>query len=395
MQPETKVFSTHPKKSKDMKDTNRIVWADFLRLIAILMVICIHCADPFNVSPEARSNPEYNFWGSIYGAFLRPCVPLFVMLTGMLLLPVREETGPFYKKRMMRVLVPFVVWSFLYTIFPWLTGLVGLDSSILSRMFAYAGESPSQSLGDSLHNLWMIPFNFHTYTVHLWYIYMLLGLYLYLPFFSAWVKQASKKQIRIFLGLWCITLFLPYCREFLSENLGGTCAWNDFGILYYFSGFCGYLLLGSYLKDTGNRLSAGKTVGLSIILFAVGYAVTYDGFREMTARLDATERQVELFFLYCSPNVMMMTVAVWLLAQKVKITSAFLVRALANLTRCGLGIYLIHYFLVGTGYLVVDNLGLPVPLRVPVTALLVFTVAWGLVAGCYRAFPRAARWVMG
>lgn len=317
------------------------------------------------------------------------------MLTGMFLLPVREETGPFYKKRMMRVLVPFVVWSFLYTIFPWLTGLVGLDSSILTRMFAYAGESPSQSLGDSLHNLWMIPFNFHTYTVHLWYIYMLLGLYLYLPFFSAWVKQASKKQIRIFLGLWCITLFLPYCREFLSENLGGTCAWNDFGILYYFSGFCGYLLLGSYLKDTGNRLSAGKTIGLSIILFAVGYAVTYDGFREMTARPDATERQVELFFLYCSPNVMMMTVAVWLLAQKVKITSAFLVRALANLTRCGLGIYLIHYFLVGTGYLVVDNLGLPVPLRVPVTALLVFTVAWGLVAGCYRAFPRAARWVMG
>lgn len=153
-----------------MKDTNRIVWADFLRLIAILMVICIHCADPFNVSPEARSNPEYNFWGSIYGAFLRPCVPLFVMLTGMLLLPVREETGPFYKKRMMRVLVPFVVWSFLYTIFPWLTGLVGLDSSILTRMFAYAGESPSQSLDDSLHNLWMIPFNFHTYTVHLWYI---------------------------------------------------------------------------------------------------------------------------------------------------------------------------------------------------------------------------------
>lgn len=45
-----------------MKDTNRIVWADFLRLIAILMVICIHGADPFNVSPEARSNPEYNFW---------------------------------------------------------------------------------------------------------------------------------------------------------------------------------------------------------------------------------------------------------------------------------------------------------------------------------------------
>ena len=68
-----------------MKNVNHIVWADLIRVIAILMVICIHCSDPFNVSPEARLNPEYNLWGSIYGAFLRPCVPLFVMLTGMLL----------------------------------------------------------------------------------------------------------------------------------------------------------------------------------------------------------------------------------------------------------------------------------------------------------------------
>ena len=43
-----------------MKNTNRIVWADLVRFIAIFMVICIHCSDPFNVSPEARSNPEYN-----------------------------------------------------------------------------------------------------------------------------------------------------------------------------------------------------------------------------------------------------------------------------------------------------------------------------------------------
>lgn len=128
-----------------MEKANRIVWADVARLTAILMVICIHCADPFNVSPEARSNPEYNWWGSIYGTFMRPCVPLFVMLTGLLLLPVKMDIGAFYKKRMLRVAVPFVVWSLLYNLFPWLTGVLGLDSSILSQMFAYAGESPSQT----------------------------------------------------------------------------------------------------------------------------------------------------------------------------------------------------------------------------------------------------------
>ena len=47
-----------------MKNVNHIVWADLIRVIAILMVICIHCSDPFNVSPEARLNPEYNLWGS-------------------------------------------------------------------------------------------------------------------------------------------------------------------------------------------------------------------------------------------------------------------------------------------------------------------------------------------
>ena len=225
------------------------MWADLLRLIAIVMVISIHCSDPFNVSPEARSNPEYNLWGSIYGSFLRPCVPLFVMLTGMLLLPVKQEIGKFYHKRMLRVIIPFVIWSLLYNLFPWFTGILGLNSSVLSVMFPYAGENPSQSFGSCLHNILMIPFNFNTYTVPLWYIYMLIGLYLYLPFFSVWVKQATKKQVKIFLSIWVLTLFLPYCQEFITSNIGGVCAWNDFGILYYFSGFSGYLFLGHYLKD--------------------------------------------------------------------------------------------------------------------------------------------------
>ena len=90
-----------------MKNVNHIVWADLIRVIAILMVICIHCSDPFNVSPEARLNPEYN------------------------LLPVEQEIGQFYKKRMLRVIVPFIVWSLLYNLFPWFTGILGLNNYIL------------------------------------------------------------------------------------------------------------------------------------------------------------------------------------------------------------------------------------------------------------------------
>ena len=37
-----------------------IVWLDVLRLIAILLVIAVHCTDPFNASPESRADPEFN-----------------------------------------------------------------------------------------------------------------------------------------------------------------------------------------------------------------------------------------------------------------------------------------------------------------------------------------------
>lgn len=374
--------------------SNRIVWADLLRLVAIFMVICIHCSDPFNVSPGARSNPDYNFWGSLYGAFLRPCVPLFVMLTGMLLLPVQQDTGLFYRKRMLRIIVPFLIWSVVYNLFPCLTGLAGWDSSVLSRMFAYAGENPSQSWESCWRNICMIPFNFSVYTIPLWYIYMLIGLYLYMPFLSAWLKQPSAGQMKIFLSVWAVTLFLPYATQFISPYLWGRCAWNSFGTFYYFAGFAGYLVLGYYLGHK-KPYATGLTVLLSVILFAAGYAVTYAGFREMTARPAVSEEQMELFFLYCSPNVLLMTVAVFLLVQKVRIRSPFLISALANITKCGLGIYMIHYFIVGAAYLLIDRINVPVALRIPLTGILVFAVSWGIVASVYKIAPRYARWIMG
>ena len=145
--------------------TARIEWVDILRFIAIFMVICIHCADPFNVSPEASSNPEFNFWGSIYGSFLRPCVPLFVMITGLLLLPVKMPLGAFYKKRLLRIATPFIIWSILYNLFPWITGLFGLSSTTISDVFAYASSDASQSFSEAIKNIALIPLNFNVYTV--------------------------------------------------------------------------------------------------------------------------------------------------------------------------------------------------------------------------------------
>lgn len=375
--------------------SNRIVWVDVLRFIAIFMVICIHCSDPFNVSPEARLNPEFNFWGSIYGSFLRPCVPLFVMITGLLLLPVKMSIGSFYKKRLLRIAVPFLVWSVLYNLFPWITGVLGLSPTIISDVFAYASPDASQSFGEALKNIALIPFQFNVYTVPMWYLYMLIGLYLYMPFFSAWVEKATISQKKIFLGIWALTLFLPYAYTFFSNGLFGLCAWNTFGTFYYFAGFNGYLLLGYYLAKDVKEWSWNKTLLISLPLFIIGYIATYIGFKAMTANPNCTEQEMELFFLYCSPNVVLMTIAVFLIIRRVKFSSPRLVALFSNITKCGLGIYLIHYFIVGLGYWIADVLSIPISLKIPVTAIIVFAICWAFVALCYKLFPKGSKWIFG
>lgn len=373
----------------------RIAWADVLRFIAMFLVISVHCTDPFNISPAARLNPEYNFWGTIYGSILRPCVPLFVMLTGMLLLPVVEDTNLFYRKRISRVVFPFLIWSVLYDLFPWFTGVLGLDPSVITRFFVYAGNNPSQALGDSLKNILLIPINFTPYCTHMWYIYTLIGLYLYLPIFSAWVKEATQKQQRAYLYVWGLTLFLTYAYEYLSTYIFGASPWNQgFNLFYYFAGFNGYLLLGYYLANY-NRLSVTTTLLISTALFAIGYAITYVGFGRMVANPKSTEEQIELFFLYGTPNVAMMTIAVFILVQRVTLSSPFWLNTFATLTKYGFGIYMVHYFLVGPSFMLIDALHVPIPLQVPVATSLTFAFAWLFTAIVYRAIPGKAKWIMG
>lgn len=140
------------------------------------------------------------------------------MLTGMLILPVRMGTGAFYRKRLMRILPPFLIASVAYNLFPALTGALGLDASVIGRIFPYAGHAPSQSWADSLHNVLLIPINFSLYTTHLWYIYMLIGLYLYLPILSCWLERASEKALRGFLLLWGVSLLVPYAIQYVSPG---------------------------------------------------------------------------------------------------------------------------------------------------------------------------------
>ncbi len=375
---------------------NHIVWLDVMRFVAMFTVVCCHCADPFNFyTGEIPDNiGEIKFWGAAYGAFLRPCVPLFVMITGALLLPIKGEASVFYKKRIPRVLWPFLIWSVLYNLFPWFTGVLGLNPDVILDFFPYSGEEATQqSLSVSLKNIAEIPLNFSLLDVHMWYIYLLIGLYLYLPIFSAWGEKASDKAKLWFLVAWGITTLLPYYYEYVSPYLWGTCSWNSYGMLYYFAGFNGYLILGHYLRKL--EWPVGKILAIGIPMFVIGYAVTFFGFRHVTSLPEFSDELLELFFTYNSLNVVMMTAPIFMLVKKVNIKSLTVQKALANLTLCGFGVYMVHFFFTGPSVIVMRTIGIPVCMQIPCAAVLAFSVSWAIVYLIYKVAGKKAKYIVG
>ena len=60
-----------------------------------------------------------------------------------------------------------------------------------------------------------------------------------------------------------------------------------------------------------------------------------------------------------------------------------------------LGIYLVHYFVVGLGYAIADALAIPISIKIPITAIIVFVICWAFVSLCYRITPKSSKWIFG
>ena len=116
-------------------------------------------------------------------------VPLFVMASSFLLVPLTTGATTFFKRRFSRVLVPFIVWSLLYAVVPVLTGSIS---------------------GDIWQRVTTIHYTANIDSGHLWFIYMLIGVYLVMPVISPWINQVSKRGEEMFLAIWFLSTFTGY-----------------------------------------------------------------------------------------------------------------------------------------------------------------------------------------
>ena len=84
------------------------------------MVMLVHACEPFYLGGEGTyiANSYDAFWVTIFDSALRCAVPLFIMTSSYLLFPLKVDTADFFRRRLVRVVVPLAVWSILYALVP-------------------------------------------------------------------------------------------------------------------------------------------------------------------------------------------------------------------------------------------------------------------------------------
>lgn len=369
-----------------------IGWIDALRVLACFMVVLSHCCDPFVGAFDTDRTAFLT--GEFIGSLVRPCVPLFAMMTGALLLPVRASLPDFYRKRLGRLAVPLVFWS--------------LVLPVLFFLYVHYGPAtqspnidPAQFVaGSQLVKMLTFVFNFNYDTTPLWYLYMLGGLYLMLPVVSAWLERAERREVKLYLKVWGLSLFLPYVQLFAPAlgyagnygNMGllGVCDWNAYGTFYYVSGFLGYMVLAHYLVKYPLQWSRGRLLGVSAVMFVSGYLITAFGFDAIQQRYPGDYAYLEILWLFTGVNVFLMTLPVFWLMQRWSGRAPGWVRMLAGLS---FGIYLCHFVFVQAAYDLFDGVALPVGLRIPLMALVAFAAS-GVVVWVLQRIPGMRRTVM-
>lgn len=275
---------------------------DTLRSLATILVVLLHIAATYVVRSKVTHTFDTDFWVSnVLDSYSRICVPLFVMISGMFLLGRNEPIGEQYRRRATRILLPLVVWSLIYLQFQrWMGNLTGFRPSneyLIEQLLA----------GNPFY--------------HLWYLYMVTGLYLIAPVINRIAGQVTKTTLWIMAGL---LMGIGVIRS----------AYNTYHeiepfFLTWFVDYLGYFLFGYLLSTSKPKWKATK-------LFSI-YLVTGGLISILTAYTILHYNNV-YFYGYLTPLVIAGALCFFSAFQQLNLQKNILTR----LAPLSFGVYLVH-----------------------------------------------------
>lgn len=312
----------------DKPKKKRIFYFDQIRALAIILVVMIHVC---NVFMDAHTKGSFGWMvPSFTKSFCVIAVPLFLMISGALLLNRDYELKDFLSRRFVRLILPVIFWGVIF---------------IVLRTYAHTSSLSVTSIFATV--LWFLNKGY-------WFSWMLIGVYLFIPIVNSFIKEYSIKGVEYFLAIWFVYLVL--------FSFGIYPLWQV--DLSYFAGYMGFVILGYYINNKDFNLSP-KTmfiIGLLIYLIFTLINAHLRVFGPETG--DLIERQGLIVVLQsCGVFLFIKYFAVYSENHSKSISnriySFFKDTLIGKLTFiisiCSYGIYLTHYYFLHVGCAWVDK----------------------------------------
>lgn len=299
---------------------------DIIRIIALVFVVLIHCVESnwnIGLSGMMQLSTPVQLLVIVLYSLGRLSVPLFLFLTGYLMLDRNYKSSdilPFYKNRVLRLLAATELWIVIYYIFYVAMRWSEFDVSILVKqmLFLNSGVLPP----------------------HMWYMPMIIGLYIFIPFVSKALQIMTGKVAVVILFISSFYLFLvPTVNSLLAA--GGFSAASSQLDVSYVGGIYGvYILVGYLCKKYWNVICGRLNRAKLLIIFLLSFIFT-----AMTHYVTVVVLRHNYSTWYDSFWVLIASTALFVLLLKT------LANAKSNIiveytSKSVFGIYLVHYIFI-------------------------------------------------
>lgn len=340
----------------------RVLYLDVLRLFATFSVIILHVAAQ-NWSHVALNTFEWKIF-NFYDSLFTCCVALFVMISGALFLSKNVSVELMFKKYILRIAISFLFWSTIYAVFT--------SGDINSKIACFIKGH-----------------------YHMWYLFMIVGLYMCYPLLNSIVKSGYSKY---FLVLGFVFAFLLPDTLLAISDFGNNATVKIMTVLesninnmnmFMVLGYSFYFVLGYYLY----QISFDKRWQRVIIYLCgiVGVIMTvYLTYYKSVKIGEPSQNYYSDFWI----STMLEAVAIFVLVRSRYENKQYHGKIIRKLSKYSFGAYLVHAFVIeGLNHYDINTLLFNPIVSVPGIAVIVCIISFG-ISGILNNIPLLNKYVV-
>lgn len=305
---------------QEIKMKKRKIHIEIIRIIACFCVIFTHTMERgyflFSMFPQN----SLHYWAyMMLSVFVKAAVPVFFAISGALLIGKEETIGQLYKKRIFKIFIVLVTFSFLY-------------------YFRYIVHDISNfSLKIFFNDLAISNWNF-TY----WYLYAFLSFLIGLPFLRILAKNMKEKEFQyLFLLILVYKALVPIMEYVLWK--GNETFNSSIRTIWLNADIFTYPVLGYYLENRVDMKGVKKWILplwiVNVITIGITCLMTY---YKIKVTGECSESKSQTFFgCFSLINVVSIYITIKYLIEKIRIPQ-LVEKVICSVGESTFGIYLLH-----------------------------------------------------